>query len=200
VTPVASWDCGTASIPCLGEVLNGDRAFIAAGPGRWLALLVDGCGHGRAAAAIGARIAASGVFQPDVGLGPLLEALHALLAGTVGAAALAAEVVWVTEATARLSYTGVGNVQVWVRSQDPLVDEGRPGLLGSRFPSLRVHHVPLALGDRLALVTDGIRREGRHALEQPRANAHQIATQVVHQYGRSHDDATCVALQMRRPP
>ena len=198
MTAGAAWDAGVAGVPCIGETVSGDLALLAETAGAWTALLVDVSGHGERAHALCHRLHVLELLAGEPNLVRILERVHAELQGTVGAAAMAAQVVWLGT-TAALRYAGVGNVRIWGHQRVAFADEGQPGLLGSGMPgTLRVTERPLEVGDRLVLVTDGVRSEGRKALQQPYPDARQLAAVMVHGHAGTHDDATCVALQVRR--
>jgi hypothetical protein len=184
----------------MGQPLyNGDRAWVGGDETVWRALVVDVSGHGRHADSIAQHLSEAAVFDSADSPRALLLVLDRVLTGTVGAAAMAVDVRWLDD-TASLRYAGVGNVRLWVNSSRDSVVEGQPGLLGTRLPR-HLHETSRALhhGDRLAIVTDGIRSEGRALLQQPLGPAHALATELVHRYSKIHDDATCVALQLWRP-
>jgi len=198
MTAGSAWDAGVVGVTCIGETVSGDLALLAETAGVWTALLVDVSGHGERAHALCRLLHALELLAGDLNLVRILERVHAELQGTVGATAMAAQVVWLG-ATAVLRYVGVGNVRIWGHQRVAFAAEGQPGLLGSHMPgTLRVTERPLEVGDRLVLVTDGVRSEGRKVLQQPYPDARQLAAVMVHGHARTHDDATCVALQMRR--
>jgi hypothetical protein len=187
------------SVPCAGQLDNGDAAWLAQGEQLWRALLVDASGHGAAAHRLCQRIADSEVFRATGELANIMQHLHDVLAGTAGAAAMIADVHW-QGTQARLRYVGVGNIRLWVDGREGLSDEGQPGLLGSRFPAhLTVRERLLYEGDRLALVSDGVRSSARQQLSSPASGVQDLAAQLVHGHARRHDDATCVLLCLRRP-
>jgi hypothetical protein len=194
------WRSAVASVPCAGHRESGDAAWIAQREDRWRALLVDASGHGESAHRLCQQVADRGVFRADGEITDILARLHDALAGTVGAAALVVDADWLGD-RARLRYVGVGNVQLWIDGPAGGSDEGQPGLLGTRFPStLRVRERTLAVDDRLALVSDGVRREARAHLGAPGSDPRALAARLVHDFARPHDDATCVVLCLRRPP
>ena len=193
------WNSAVHSVPCAGHRDIGDAAWINQSERCWRTLLVDASGHGTRAHQLCRRIEESRGFSLDGDLVLLLGHLHEALKGTAGAAAMAAEVLWQGD-HARLRYVGVGNVRLWVDAREDFSDEGLPGLLGTRLPTrLELREHILNEGDRLALVTDGIRSTARKMLAGAATGVQDLATRLVQEHARSHDDATCVLLCLRRP-
>lgn len=182
--------------PCHGETLSGDVALVLPLPGGVLLGVVDVLGHGIEAHAV-AREAAAWLRReasPDVGA--LLQRLHEVLRGTLGAAA---GLCWVDEATGEARWAGVGNVVLRMAGSRELRMAGADGVLGHVLPAVRVHALGLAPGDLVLLCSDGIREQvGVEAYPGLLGDsAAYVARHVVDCFGREHDDATCVAL--RRP-
>ena len=69
-----------------------------------------------------------------------------------------------------------------------------------RSREVRTNQRQLSAGDRLAIVTDGIRSEGRARLSEPARDVQDLASDLVHRFARTHDDATCVLLCLRSAP
>lgn len=193
------WNSAVCSVPCAGHRDIGDAAWVRQSERCWRTLLVDVSGHGKRAHELCRRIEESRGFNLDGDLVQTLGYLHKVLTGTLGAAAMMAEVLWRGD-HALLRYVGVGNVRLWVDSHQEFSDEGLPGLLGSRLPNqLALRERTLNEGDRLALVTDGIRSTARQMLSVPARSVQDMATRLVQDHARGHDDATCVLLCLRRP-
>jgi hypothetical protein len=95
------------ALPHPGERICGDGWFCHSEPGRTVALLTDGLGHGWGASE--ATLEAIDTFRKNVHLGPanLLEAIHDGLRKTRGAVAAVVEI---RPAQGRLIYSGVGNI------------------------------------------------------------------------------------------
>jgi negative regulator of sigma-B (phosphoserine phosphatase) len=100
-----------------------------------------------------------------------------------------------------MTWLGVGNVQgVLMRAgckqgtgQEVLLL--RAGVVGSQLPALQAAVLPIAKGDTLVFVTDGIRgefAEGLSALESPQ----RAADKILKQYCRGNDDALVLVVRL----
>lgn len=145
---------GGLRLPAPGEAVCGDAWAAEEGPGRVSVMVSDGLGHGEAAAEAGE--AATAVFRANPGLDPepLLEAVHAALRHTRGAAVAVA----VGDRRARtVTYAGIGNIAAAVVSASGthrLVS--RNGIAGHRAVQIRALSYPWEPGALLVLHSDGI--------------------------------------------
>jgi serine/threonine protein phosphatase PrpC len=100
-----------------------------------------------------------------------------------------------------MTWLGVGNVQgVLMRAgahkgsvQEVLLLRG--GVVGSQLPALQAAVLPIAKGDTLVFVTDGIRGEfveSLSALESPQ----RAADKILKQHGRGNDDALVLVARL----
>jgi len=202
------WRYGGVDVPLGGDGESGDAWAVAPGP-RLTALLVDGLGHGPAAAtaaraAITATTADPG-RTPDTrpGTGPDAEAdrlvrrAHEAMRGTRGGVL---GVCVIDPDHEQLTYAAVGNItgRVFTEGRSThLLD--RPGTLGTHLARPRTHlqHCPWAPGSTLVLVSDGI-RSGWRLDDHPRLLAHHpaIVAAVVHRdHARPGDDATVLVVR-----
>ncbi|MFI8231760.1 SpoIIE family protein phosphatase [Streptomyces sp. NPDC085900] len=187
---------GGVDVPLGGSGESGDAWTVV--PGRPPAVLVvDGLGHGPAAAV--ASRAAVGAFEegPVTDLDRFVrrahEAMRATRGGVLGACLIDAE-------RGEFSYAAVGNItgRVFTGARSvPLLD--RPGTLGTHLPvpSTRVQRCAWEPGSMLVLVSDGI-RSGWSLEDHPRlAQRHpSVVAAVVHRdYARPSDDATVVVVR-----
>jgi serine phosphatase RsbU (regulator of sigma subunit) len=122
--------------------------------------VIDGLGHGRAAAA--ASDIAIATLQQHAGdpLTRLLRRCHESLRGTRGVAMSLA--VLNTE-EAMLTWIGVGNVEGTLLRSDAGLPCGklllRSGVVGIRLPILREGELAVKPGDILTMMTDGVSEE-----------------------------------------
>jgi phosphoserine phosphatase RsbX len=179
------------SRPCVGEVVNGDAVWL----GQWIHrpafAVFDASGHGPEAHA--AAVAACGVLDrwdglPDL---PALAArLHEDLHGTRGSAGLIAlldgEV---------LRGFGVGNVEL--RALDRTVSALlTPGILGVRLRRrIHVFEIPLRVGDRLMVCSDGVRGRIDPTRHQGLSPA-DLCDSLIRDHSRPHDDATVLVADV----
>jgi serine phosphatase RsbU (regulator of sigma subunit) len=165
---------------------------------RVLLAVVDGLGHGEAAAAAAERAAATLAATCGLTLPALILRCHEVLRRTRG---VVLGVATVDPAEQSLTWIGIGNVQgAVIRSQstaqhlESLLVRG--GVVGLLLPTLQPSVKPLALGDLLVLATDGIRPD--FAVRPHRGRSSQrIAEQVLAEYGKKTDDALVLVARYR---
>ncbi|MBW8815764.1 MAG: SpoIIE family protein phosphatase [Caulobacterales bacterium] len=178
--------------PIAGESESGDLHVAAAFEGGALLGMIDGLGHGPEAAAA-ARVAAALLeSQAERPLPTLIQACHEALRPTRGAVlSLAA----IDARNGRLTWAGVGNVEVVLTRADPAQAPRRErillrsGVVGYQLPALRTTDHAIFPGDVLVFATDGLRHEFSEDVPLAMAPA-QLAEHLLRTYGRSADDAT----------
>lgn len=182
---------GIAARPKGGEAQSGDT-FLVQGEesGRVVVGVIDGLGHGPAAAHAADAAVAVLRTRPQHSVRGLLTDCHAALSGTRGAV-MAIAVLDAREAT--MTWTGVGNIEgrlVRFQEHGPwqryLLNQ--PGIVGHRLP-LRPRSATLALStdDLILFATDGI-GDGFDQ-EATREPPQIIADRILYRYGKSTDDA-----------
>ncbi|MFK0156130.1 SpoIIE family protein phosphatase [Streptomyces sp. NPDC090493] len=190
------WRFGAVDVPLGGDGESGDAWAVA--PGRRLAaMVVDGLGHGPAAA-VAAR-AAVGAFADDPVTEPatLVKRAHEAMRGTRGGVL---GTCLIDPERGELTYTGVGNITGRVLTAGRgihLLD--RPGTLGTHLPLPTAHaqQCPWEPGSTLILASDGI-RSGWHLDGHPRLLRHHpaVVAAVLHRdHGRPTDDATVLVVR-----
>ena len=195
MTPVV--DCHKVLRPCLGERVGGDAAFHDVRDGTLFLAIVDVLGHGAEAheVALQAEEFLRQNWTPDVV--ETMTGLHAELTGTRGAAAgLGA----LTLGTGELTYLGVGNTVARRFGRRPTDLVSFDGTLGARMRTPLPQHLTLEERDVLLLYTDGVRAHFRQE-EYPQLHSDHpatIARTVVQRFGKSHDDAACIAARYER--
>jgi negative regulator of sigma-B (phosphoserine phosphatase) len=180
-----------------GETIPGDAFLIKPHAQGVLVAVVDGLGHGEQAS-IAAQLAVSTIerhIQESV-VGLMIRC-HNELKRTRGAAMSMA---FLSAVEATVTWVGVGNVHGVIRRAGTASGHSlewlllRSGVIGGQLPALRADVLPMAEGDMLILVTDGIRiefTEGLKAIGPPR----QVADQILEHYGKSSDDALVLVAQ-----
>ena len=159
---------------------------------------IDGIGHGKEAA--NAAEAAISILKasPEEPIISLVERCHEGLRSTRGVVLSLASI---DPEHGLMTWLGVGNVQgVLMRagSQKGSVQEVlllRGGVVGSQLPALQAAVLPIAKGDTLVFVTDGIRGEfveGLSALESPQ----HAAEKILKQHSRGNDDALVLVVRL----
>jgi negative regulator of sigma-B (phosphoserine phosphatase) len=193
---------GVAGLAHEGEDRSGDVAVFAPSLRGGLVAVIDGLGHGDAAA--DAAEAAAEVLRTDVELAPqdLLELCHKELRRTRGAVMTLA---WFDLEARTMAWTGVGNVEArFVRAGDsgdarhasPVV---LGGVVGYNLPQVRMGSIPLEPGDSVVLATDGVRADFSVSLESG-VGAQELADRVLERHGKGSDDALAAVVRYLGPP
>jgi negative regulator of sigma-B (phosphoserine phosphatase) len=152
------WGVAAATMP--GETESGDRYWAGAVSNGMMFAVIDGLGHGQAAAA--AADIAIATLEQHVGdpVTELLQRCHEALRGTRGVAmSLAA---FNTE-DSMLTWIGVGNVEGTLTHRNAGLPSDRlllrNGVVGNHLPTLRAGELNIRPGDILTMVTDGVTAE-----------------------------------------
>jgi len=178
------------------ETVSGDRAVIALRAGGVLFAVLDGLGHGPAAAhaaAVGAGVIDA---HSDDDLVSLAERCDRAMRMTRGAAAGFA---LVTSSPVTLTWLAVGNVTGCILRglRGPPSMIALPvvrGALGVPWLRARLATQPLQRGDLLAITTDGIQPTFADHVRAV-GGAHQLAEGIVASHARPNDDALAVIVR-----
>jgi negative regulator of sigma-B (phosphoserine phosphatase) len=183
---VLEWAVASRLVP--GEIVCGDKAVVVSSPTRSLIAVVDGVGHG-SAAAYAAELAIELLRDHATeSLPALITRCHGALQDTRGVAMGLASI---GEHRSALTWAGVGNVQGRLVPHDD-TDRGgsmmlTAGVAGHRLPPLRSATLKIRRGDLLLLATDGL-REGFADSFDPSGSVQDIADRILNQYHRPQDD------------
>lgn len=193
----AALERGVAGTAHEGEQRSGDLAVFAPSPRGGLVAVIDGLGHGGAAA--DAAEAASTVLRAHAEEEPqsVLERCHTALRRTRGVVMTLA---WFDLDQATMQWTGVGNVEArliraagreGVRYESPVV---LGGVVGFNLPKVRMGTVDLQPGDTVVLATDGVEAD-YSASFAPGLSAQELADRVLSRHGKGSDDALAVVVR-----
>jgi phosphoserine phosphatase RsbX len=190
-----------ASRPRPGEHVCGDQS-IATGIGGGAALfgVLDGLGHGPAAATAALTAVDALRSARSERLEVLVQLCHRMLGGTRGVAMTVARIDF---QPGQLSWTGIGNVSAnlvaktisgtQVRSSARLTG----GIVGYRIPEISpAQVVPIRTGDLLVIVSDGITEDHLDHIDFA-APAIDIAEQILSKHAKETDDALVLAARHR---
>jgi anti-sigma regulatory factor (Ser/Thr protein kinase) len=203
------WNDGVPTKPALsslgavclakpGQDVCGDNWSIAFDGDRLLILVADGLGHGPQAAAASRRAVELFHQHCSRALVPLMDALHAGLRTTRGAAVSIAEV---RAAARQLGYVGVGNIAATLLSGESrrmLVSHN--GTAGVEARRIQAFQYPWPDGARLVMHSDGLSSNWDLQRYPGLLNRHDgiVAATLYRDYRRLQDDVTVVSLSERR--
>ena len=179
--------------PCLGERVSGDCAVVQRNQhGLWLAM-VDVLGHGDEANQLAVTIEhyLQAVKGDDVVT--LMMELDQWLIGTRGAAI---GLGFIANGSNQLNYCSIGNTRLKKYGQKELRLIAQDGIVGGNTRHPRQQQLTLTVGDTVIMTTDGI-SERLNLLDYPPLLSEPVAAiayQVVHRFGKDHDDACCLAI------
>jgi negative regulator of sigma-B (phosphoserine phosphatase) len=189
------WSTAAATMP--GETQSGDRYWAGVVSNGMVFAVIDGLGHGPAAASA-AGIAVETLDQ-HIGapVTQLLQHCHEALRGSRGVTmSLAA----FNTDDARLTWIGVGNVECALLHRDAGLPSDklllRNGVVGVRSPGLRAEELPVRPGDILTMVTDGVTAERALRISmQGRLEA--VADGILADGSKGTDDALVLVARYR---
>ena len=181
-----------------GQGQSGDRHLVCCAGDGILIAAIDGIGHGEEAAdaaEAAISILKANAEEPVISL---VERCHEGLRSTRGVVLSLASV---DPVHGMMTWLGVGNVQVVLMRagakkgsvQEVLLLRG--GVVGAQLPALQASVLPIAKGDTLVFVTDGIRGEFMDvfsALESPQ----RAADKILKQHCRGNDDALVFVVRL----
>jgi len=186
-------DIEIATRPVRGETVNGDAAAVISGRrGDVLIVVADGLGHGAKAHEAAEAFCAFAGSHADAPLESIIREGSLAIAATRGAAAA---VMRVADGGTRLSFCGVGNIELQALSAAPIRPVCIPGIVGRHLRKVLAFDYALREGDLLVAHTDGV--SSRFHLEDYAAlPAREVAARILAEHGKSHDDALCVAIRI----
>jgi phosphoserine phosphatase RsbX len=183
-------EIATIHRPIHGERVCGDVTLVHRGETTLIAL-ADGLGHGPLAAEAAQAFCDYVEHHADAPLEPLLRGASAAVAGTRG---LAGAVFRFDERANQVEFAGVGNVEVVALSQSPIRPVCSPGIIGRPIRMIKPYQFAVAHGDLLVMHSDGL--SSRMDLQPHKALAPAaLAAALLEQYGKQHDDASCVVIR-----
>lgn len=183
--------------PLLDHDSCGDIGIIKEFDNKVFIGLIDVLGHGKEAYKI--AVISKGFLQKNYrkDLTEIIKGLHERIRGTRG------EVVGLCIldlSTGVLKCAGIGNISVRrFRSTSERVIF-RSGIVGYMMPNPKEERIVLSDGDVLVLYSDGV-RDHFELKDYPgilRDNARTIAKNIIRNFGKKGDDASCIALRYRK--
>jgi anti-sigma regulatory factor (Ser/Thr protein kinase) len=191
-----TFEVGVLRVPCAGEEACGDDcAVVGTDEGRCAILLVDGLGHGVAAASAAEEATRLFRARPTDGPEAILAMLHDGLRGTRGAAAAVAEI---DPRRGRVRFAGVGNVAGTLCADGTLRSMvSQHGTLGHRASRFHGFTYPWSANAVVVLHSDGLSSRWDLGAYPGLAGRHPmlIAGVLYRDFARRTDDASVVVLR-----
>jgi phosphoserine phosphatase RsbX len=189
------------SVACFtlhGQGESGDDHLVCCNQNGVLIAAIDGIGHGKdaaEAARAAASILRSGADEPVISL---VQNCHEQLRRTRGVVLSLASI---DTSHGLMTWLGVGNVQGVLKRAGGKQSSGletlllRGGVVGSQLPALQATMLPIAQGDTLYLVTDGIRSDFAQSLTAME-NPQRAANRILENYQNGNDDALVLVTRL----
>jgi negative regulator of sigma-B (phosphoserine phosphatase) len=178
--------------PALGEEVCGDAYLAVEGSISTLAV-VDGLGHGRGAAKAASVFIDFFSENASAPLDVMLTNATGPMSKTRGAAVA---LLRVDGERQTLQFCGIGNIEVKAKSDGRVEPFSMPGIVGRPIRRLNVFTYNVSPGDIFVIYSDGI--SSRFDLDDYAGmNPEEMARRILVDCGKSHDDATCVVLEMK---
>ena len=189
------WSTAAATMP--GETVSGDRHWAGPVANGMIFAVIDGLGHGRAAAAA-SKIAVA-KLQQHAG-DPLIELLHRCHESLRATRGVTMSLAQFNTEDSVLTWIGVGNVEGALLHREPELPNDklllRNGVVGSHLPTLRAEELPIRPGDILTMVTDGLATQHpmRVAMD---AKIESVADGILASACKGNDDALVLVARYR---
>lgn len=183
---------GLFSRPKKQKEVSGDAYIVQEWESYVLLALADGLGSGKQAAKA-AKLAVTCVQERRADLLiEILRACHRALRETRGAVM---SLLRVNLATGKVRYAGVGNVGIYVQSQDEFHPISYNGIVGYRLPRVHEFVGKYHPGDTFILYSDGV--DGRFhsdaTVQHWQGDLNALAALIAERYGKDNDDV-CVLV------
>jgi negative regulator of sigma-B (phosphoserine phosphatase) len=192
------WSVAAATMP--GETESGDRYWAGVVSNGMVFAVIDGLGHGpAAAAAAGIAIAALDRHVGD----PVTQLLHHCHEALRGSRGVTMSLAAFNTEDAMLTWIGVGNVECALLHLDAGLPYDklllRNGVVGVRPPSLRAEELPVRPGDVLTMATDGVTAERALCISM-HGRPEAMADEILANGRKGTDDALVLVARYRGAP
>jgi serine phosphatase RsbU (regulator of sigma subunit) len=179
--------------PKEGQSVSGDAYLVAELDEMYMTVVADGLGSGLDAAQA-AQLAVRTVGEHLwADLPSILRQCHTALRGTRGAVM---SLLKIEVDARRVSYAGIGNVNLRSWTAGGFHPINAYGIVGSRWPQVRAFSGAYTPGDMYVLSTDGITRQ--FGLDRipgtPGQSLQALAEHIAAHFGRPEDDVTVLVV------
>ena len=186
---------GIVHLPKHGRDISGDAYLIKEEEEATLVCLVDGLGSGEAAAEAAQAAIRCVEVSNTSSLSDIMTRCHQALRGTRGAVMA---LLRVSFAESTITFLGVGNIGIHVRSTALIKPISRNGIVGYRLPRLQEFTYPYTPGDLFVLHTDGI--SSRFTMDgtlwtEGAQDVQTLADEIARNFGKENDDVTVLAAR-----
>jgi hypothetical protein len=186
---------GAVCLPLAGETESGDAWALAPMGGATALMMADGLGHGPEAAVAAAAALAMLAQRPGLRPAAQIEACHAALRPTRGAALAVA---LLDTHAGQLHFAGVGNIGACIVDGGPrrqLVSHN--GIVGHNLRKVQEFTVPCAPGALLVMASDGVSTQWDLAPYPGVTGCDPaiIAALLLRDFARGRDDASVMVLR-----
>ena len=190
-------DMGSFVRPYPGQRVSGDATFLKEHDQGYFACIIDGMGHGENAHQMAEQVISHTTrhWSPDIK--SCLEQLNKDMQGSLGAAVGMA---FINLKQMLISCATIGNTKLRVIGEQSNWGLASDGILGQYKRSIKTTQLNFELNDLILLYTDGL--SSFFPLDEYPGNLQRddctlIVRNLVHQFGKRHDDASCIALRYR---
>ena len=190
---------GIFSRPVVGETVNGDSYVVEEWNRQTLLGVIDGLGHGEQAALASSEARKYILANHTWEIEELISGMHEHLRGTRG---VVAGLLRIDRDIAKLSFCGIGNVNVSIQGQPQMHPTCLDGIIGSRIRKIMKFGYNFDSIRSVVLHSDGISDRFSlssypYVFERPQAAAEQIMAD----WGKKEDDATVlIAIEEEQRP
>ena len=178
------------------ESVNGDAGFIQIAEEQLFVGIVDGAGHGPEAHSIAQTSLDFLEKNKDWDLPNLMKKLHDYLRGTRGGVAIIGKL---NHKALQFHYVGIGNIVLRKFGKPSERAVMQDGVIGYQIRNPQEKIMTLSGGDILVLHTDGI-ASNFDVSDYPDIitdDAQTIAYNLIKNFGKNDDDATCIVIRFR---
>jgi len=179
---------------CRGEHYSGDLAYVHDHDAGVFLAIVDAAGHGRSAHCVATEIEKILRSEDTNDLAALIQSMHQQLMGGPGAVVIAG---FLDTENMDFTFVHIGDVHGKIFGPRHRTLVGQAGMLGHAIRTPNIQRESLFAADTLVLCTDGIseRYDLAEVQGHRRMSTDVLARQIVKQFGKDHDDATCIVVK-----
>lgn len=192
------FDLGAICVPKPGEILSGDAWLAQPQPDGLQVMVVDGLGHGPLAADTAQAAIAVFTHQPNLAPAQLVEACHAAMHNTRGAALAVARL---DLRQAQVIFAGIGNIVAGIWSPSGLRSLlSHNGIVGHQMHRVQEYNYPWPVDGLLMMHSDGLSTQVKLGTYPGLTHRHPslIAGILYRDFRRERDDASVVIVRQRR--